>query len=218
MPVTDSPGQEFLDRTVVQFPRWLLLQQHQQLVQSPVGIPFTDRFGVGLFAQFAALAVGDDWYMHVIGDREPQFVLQIDLPGRRIQQIEAAHHFSYALRMIIDDHGKLIGDDPVTAFDDEIAMLPGKVVFHVSLQEVGKNNAIRAGLDAQGMRLTAGILPVATMAGVNIAVSGISCRGLPEGFARANAGIGKVLFLQLLQGGKIGFGLLALKIDPLIPM
>ena len=71
-------------------------------------------------AQLVAIRVRDDRNMHVIGGRVAQQLLQPDLAGRGVHDVDAPDDFGYALHCIVDDHGQLIGNEPVAAADHEI--------------------------------------------------------------------------------------------------
>ena len=70
-----------------------------------------------------ALAVKSEHQRHVgVGRRrQSEQLLQRDLPGRRREQVIAAHDVADAIRRVVDDHRQLVGVQAVGAAHDDVA-------------------------------------------------------------------------------------------------
>ena len=68
-----------------------------------------DRIGTVTLAQLSSIAVQCQWKVCVGRCRQPQAMLQVNLPGRRVQQISAAYDLCDALVEIVNHNGQLIG-------------------------------------------------------------------------------------------------------------
>ena len=68
-----------------------------------------------------------------------QFI-EIELPGRGIQQIASAHHLGNPHFPIIGHHCQLISKHPVRAPDDKIPAVPEKVFPEFPLTAIGKGD------------------------------------------------------------------------------
>ena len=101
-----------------------------------------------LFAEFITLLVNNNGDVHIAGRRKPQQLLQVNLFGRCIQQIKAADDMINVLQVIINDHGKLIGNNPVFALHDKIAILLGQIMGNQALQFILKGNDAVIGFNA----------------------------------------------------------------------
>lgn len=106
--------------------------------------------------------------MHIAGSKKPQQLLQVNLFRCCIQQIKAADNMINVLQVIINHHGKLIGNNPVFALHDKIAVLRGEVMGNQALQFILKGNDAVIGFNAQCMRAVRKGLPVSANAGVYI--------------------------------------------------
>ena len=65
---------------------------------------------------------------------------------RRIQQIEAPHHVSDVLILVIDHHGQLIGEQLVLATYNEVAAIGAYVLPVIALDQILKLNECSFGL------------------------------------------------------------------------
>ncbi len=72
------------------------------------------------------------------------------------------------LQVVINDYGKLVGNNVVFAFDDKVAILLGELMGNQALQFILKGNAAVVDFNAQCMRAIRRGLPVSANAGVNI--------------------------------------------------
>ena len=64
-----------------------------------------------------------------------QGMLQLDLPGRALQQVGAPHDIANTLRRVVDHDRKLVGKDPVPTADHRIAE-GSELVLTVALDAV----------------------------------------------------------------------------------
>ena len=55
------------------------------------------------------------------GWSESQKLVQIDMPGTGAEQVPSPHHLVYPHQSIVHDNGELVGEDTVTAPDEEVA-------------------------------------------------------------------------------------------------
>jgi hypothetical protein len=84
--------------------------------------------------------------VQVAGRRYAQQVLQVNLPGGRVEKICAAHDIRDALRGIVDDHGELIGEQSVGPIEDEVADFATQQLRLLALNPVNEAQFIRPGL------------------------------------------------------------------------
>ena len=68
----------------------------------------------------------------------------------KLLRIGAAHHVCDLLLGIIDNHGKLVGDQAVRPPDDEVANLPVKLLLQGTLQTVDQSDAALCSANPQG--------------------------------------------------------------------
>jgi len=143
--------------------------------------------------------------------------LQVNLFRRRIQQIEAADDMVNLLQVIINDHGKLIGDNPVFALDDKIAVLLGEVMGNQALQLILKGNDTVIGFNAFRIRAIRKDLPVSANAGVYIGLclASIASR---QCFSAACTGVDQAVFLQIVDDIVVNVDMSALIINLAVPM
>jgi len=151
--------------------------------------------------------------MHVAGRRKPQQLLQVNLFGRCVQQIIAPDDMVDLLQVIIDDHGKLVGNNIVFALDDKIAILFGEVMGNQALQLVLKSNNALVGFNPQCMRAVRWGLSISANAGINIDAT---VRG--QRFSATGARINKPAFLQVADSIVINVDMPALVINLIVPM
>ena len=121
IPVLCGPLPDFRDCGGFQVARWMLLQRDQGTMQFPFGMLQRNPFAAMTFAELLALVVNGDRNMAVVRLRITKEVLQPDLPGRGVHQINATHDVGYALQVVIDNNGNLVGNQLVPPQDDEIA-------------------------------------------------------------------------------------------------
>jgi hypothetical protein len=66
--------------------------------------------------------------VQVLGRGDAERALQENLPGRRRQEVGAAHDRRHALQRIVDDDRELVGEPAVGAAHDEVADLARDVL------------------------------------------------------------------------------------------
>jgi len=155
--------------------------------------------------------------MHIGWRGKPQHLLQVNLFGRCIQQVKAADDMVNLLQVIINDHGKLVGNNVVFALDDKIAILLGKVMGNRALQFILKGNAALVDFNAQRMRAIRRGLFISANAGVNIGMFLSSIAG-SQRFSAACARVYKPAFLQVADSIVISVDMPALIINVAVPM
>ena len=74
-----------------------------------------------LLRELFALRVDDHGVVQIGRCGQPQLLLQPDLPRRRGEQIRAADDVGDRLVGVVDDHRKLVREQPVGALDHEVA-------------------------------------------------------------------------------------------------
>ena len=77
------------------------------------------RFSFRL-ADLVASWIYRQWQVAVCWSGITEQLLQVDLSRRRVEQVGTAHDFGNILYGIIHHHGKLVGEQAVSALDDEI--------------------------------------------------------------------------------------------------
>src|SRR5687767_7800432 len=88
--------------------------------------------------------------MCVHGSGQAQCTLQGNLARRAAEKVGAAHDVCDTLVSIVDYHRELICEQSITAADDEVTRIAGKVRCLRSLQEVGESDG--AGPDPEADR------------------------------------------------------------------
>ena len=58
--------------------------------------------------------------MNIVRRLPAKLLIQRDLPHRGFDEIGAANNLRYALKVVINYHGEVIGKQPVAAVDDKI--------------------------------------------------------------------------------------------------
>ena len=115
------PRPYILQRAFAQVRGGLLPERGQRLYENLLRLPERHCFGTGQFAQLVAVGVSRDRYVQIVRRRVRQQPLQPDLPASRIHQIDATNDLRDALPVIVDDDREMVGNETVTAPDDEIA-------------------------------------------------------------------------------------------------
>jgi hypothetical protein len=151
--------------------------------------------------------------MHVAGYRKPQQLLQVNLFGRCIQQIKASDDMVNVLQVIINDNGKLVGNNVVFALDDKVAILLGEVVGNQALQFILKGNGAAVYFNPQCMGAIRKGLSVSANAGVNIGAIDNSQR-----FPATGTRINKSVSLQVAYSIVISVNMPALVINIAVPL
>src|ERR1700688_4601658 len=59
--------------------------------------------------------------MGIVGSRESQQSLQMDLPRRVVQKVGAPYHVRHTLGCIVDHDGQYVCEQPIAALDQHIA-------------------------------------------------------------------------------------------------
>ncbi len=121
------------------------------------------------------------------------------------------------LQIIINYHGKLIGNYPVFAFHNKIAILLGEVMGKQALQFILKGNAAVIDFNAQCMRAIRRDLLISANAGVNIGQC-LSSIADSQRFSAACARINKPTSLQVADNIVISVDMSALIINVTVPM
>ena len=92
----------------------------------------------------------DDRNMDVVRRSITEELLQPDLPGRRVHDVDAAHDFCNTFELVIDNDSKLIGDQAVASFDDEVAGFRLQSLGLLSLETVFETDGRVIGTDSDG--------------------------------------------------------------------
>jgi hypothetical protein len=152
--------------------------------------------------------------MCVLGVSESQGALKKQLAGRTGQQIGAANDVTNTLVCVVHDDGQLIGEEPVAAFDDEVAALRLHVAGERSLNPILKLDRTGGHAKPDGAR-RAGILDARSApAGVAGLLAGFDgARGCGYGFPAAGAGVHEPLLPKSFQRLFVAIGALALADD-----
>src|SRR5512142_2470769 len=86
-------------------------------------MPRVNRHGMPGFTEFFVRGLHDEGQVGVAWGGQFERVLQQDLPSSAEQQVSSTHHVGDMLRSIVDDYGKLVGNNLVLAPDYNIAEL-----------------------------------------------------------------------------------------------
>jgi hypothetical protein len=92
-------------------------ERRMELVAGPGGVYGERTPG---FTEFSVLILHDERQVPITRRRQRQSLLQVDLPGRALQQVGTAHDVANTLRGVIDYDGKLVGKRTITAPDNGI--------------------------------------------------------------------------------------------------
>ena len=119
MPVARSVRQQLFAAVKV-FRRLRLLQEGEGAAQVLEGPRAVQGGGLVLLAQFLSLAVGNHRQVTVLRCREIEQALEEQLSWRGVQEVGTAHNPGNTLGRVIDDHGELVGIQPMLALDDKV--------------------------------------------------------------------------------------------------
>ena len=141
-------------------------------------------------------------------------LLQPYLPLRRIHDVDAPDDLRNAFQCIVDDHGKLVGNQTVPAPNDEVTGLTFKTLSLRSLQAIDEGDGLLVGANSNccffcGTPITAGTRVDRTQ--------WPAC-GLRQVFPRATAGVGKSAVEQGVQGCIVCGSAFALINDVAVPL
>ena len=92
-------------------------ERHTELVAGGGGV-YSER--TPGFTEFSVLILHDERQVPITRRRQRQSLLQVDLPGRALQQVSTAHDVANTLGGVIDYDGKLVGECTITAPDNGI--------------------------------------------------------------------------------------------------
>lgn len=151
--------------------------------------------------------------MHIAWRGKPQQLLQVNLFGCCVQQVKASDDMIDMLQVVINDHGKLVGNNVVFALDDKIAILLGEVMGNQALQVILKGNNAVVGFNAQCMRTVRQGLPISANAWVNV---GATVSG--QRFSATGTRINESVSLQVADNIVINVDMQALVINLTVPM
>ena len=84
----------------------------------------------------ATVGCYQQWHVGVGGGGIVEQILQVHLSRDRSQQVAAPHHLAYAHEGVVDYHGQLVGKDPISPADDEVAAVTSEVFGPVAIDEV----------------------------------------------------------------------------------
>ena len=114
------PGKEHVGRGLLKLGGGLVIQQSKrraELVAGPGGVNSERTPG---FTELSVLILHDEGQVPIIRRRQRQSLLQVDLPGRALQQVGTAHDVANTLLGVVDYDGKLVGKCTITAPDNGI--------------------------------------------------------------------------------------------------
>lgn len=101
-------------------------------------------------AELLVAGIGGYWYVQVVWRVVAEQLLQPDLTRGRVHQVYAANNISYALKVIIDNNGQLVGDQSIFAKHDKVTRLPFQVMDLLALQGVAEGYGVVIGQYANG--------------------------------------------------------------------
>lgn len=144
--------------------------------------------------------------------------LQIDLPGRGIEQIDAPNHFGDVLFVIIEHGCQMVGIHSVAPENDEVSDILFEILRQRPLEQVFECYGRIFGYDAEGVRsVLRNLILVPAESRVDRRFR-ISVRQSGEISARAGAGIKEALSVEPLERRAIGFETFALMEDRPVPV
>lgn len=173
---------------------------------------------MGLLAEFLSASVDQYGDMKVIGYRQIEHLLQIDLSRRRVEQVASAQNFGDALLVIIDHHSQLIGIGLIAPTDDKVSCLFGQILFDAALQPVVDADGPCGCFDSERMRLLPADFFIPAAARIDGAPSSVRLRQSTNRFSGTVAWIDQPPSLQALQSITISLGTLTLIQHRTIPM
>ena len=116
----DCPGKECVGGGVLELGRGGVIQQPEgagELVAGAGGV-YSER--TPEFSEFSPGFLHDEGEVTIMRRGQFQGVLQLDLPGRALQQVGAPYDVANTSGRIVHDNGELVGNDPVPAADDRV--------------------------------------------------------------------------------------------------
>ncbi|MNT04313.1 hypothetical protein D3C72_1388880 [compost metagenome] len=157
-----------------------------------------------------AIRLSNQRDMQITRLRQAEQFLQVQLAGRGVQQVGTPNDIGDALPGIVQDHGQLIGVEPVAAADHEIADFPAQVLAVLALHPVEE-----VVLQLRYAQADGGI--IGAMAGI-AAQPRINPVIRFQLFARTGAGIGQAVIEQAIEHLGVGVVPLALANQVAIPL
>ena len=106
-----------------EFRRWSLVKKLECKEQVAFRMLQVDTTGAMTLAQFLAQFVNRDRQMAIVGRRIAKQLLQPDLPGCGVHQVDASDDVRDPLKVVINHNGELISDQTVTTQNDKIARI-----------------------------------------------------------------------------------------------
>jgi len=177
---------------------------------SAAGRPIDGR-RLRLLGELLAAGIGHHGQVRVGRRGQRQALLQPDLPRRRIEQIDAAHHRVDSLRGVVNDDCQLVRVLTVGAQQYEVADGAVEILLHTALNAVAKSDRRVGHAQPPGARRTAAAQAVAAGSRVDqSAVDRSRWRAGGDFRSRAGARVDLAVELQAHQFGVIEIQALAL--------
>ena len=164
-------------------------------------------------AELVAVRVCDYRDMDVIRRVVAEQSLQPDLARCGFHDVDAAHDFSDAFKLIVYDYGQLVGDQAVAPLDDEVAGFRFEPLAVLPLETVLKDDrCILSAYPNSGFGLLAAI---PTGPRVDHAQSAPGC--ISQVLSRTTTGVGKAISEQLIERSLMRCRAPALEDDVTVP-
>lgn len=154
---------------------------------------------MGLLAELVSASIDQYGNMQVIGRRQIETLLQIDLPRRRVEQVASPQHFGNVLLMIVDHDSQLVGKDLVAPSNDKVPRLFGQVLFDAALQLIVDTNEPSSCFDSERVRQLPVYFFIPTVARIGSRPLSARFRRSTQRFSGTDARIEQPLFVQQVQ-------------------
>src|SRR5260221_12395795 len=153
---------------------------------------------LGLFRKFFAARIDRDRVVQVDRRREPELLLEPDLPRCRRQQVGAAYDMGYRLFRIVDYHGELIREQTIGTPDHEVAHVALQVLLLRTLQPVDEACGPVIDIEPPRVRRSSGGDAIATGARIDALADRAEWRKLKL-LARARAAKRQSSFAKVVE-------------------
>lgn len=120
LPVGDGLGEYIIDAQGLPLLGDRLIQKAERPDDFGARIAFRQRRRVVLFREFIAVAIESQRQMEVIRRLPAKMLIQRNLPHRRLNQVCAADNLGDPLKVVVDHHRQVVGEQPVATVDNKI--------------------------------------------------------------------------------------------------
>ena len=117
----NCPGKELARRGLLELDRGLLVQDFEGFPKLGSRVGRVDGERAPRLGELAEFGLHNNGQVSIIRHFQAQRALQLDLPGRALQQVGAPHNIADTLRGVIHNNSELVCERPVAPPDHRIA-------------------------------------------------------------------------------------------------